>query len=52
MRYFAILKETWEFLAARKKWWLFPVMLFLVLIGGLIVISAGSPLAPFIYTLF
>lgn len=52
MRYFTILTEIWEFLMARKKWWLFLILLTLVTIGGLIVISAGSPLAPLIYTLF
>lgn len=46
------LKEIWEFLSYRKKWWLTPIIVFLVFLGGIIVVSAGSPFAPFIYTLF
>jgi hypothetical protein len=42
----------WDFLKVRKKWWLTPVMLFLLLIGLVIVLSQGSAIAPFIYTLF
>ena len=42
----------WDFLKVRKKWWLTPIVLFLLLIGLLIVLSQGSALAPFIYTLF
>ena len=48
----SIIKELWEFLKARKKWWLAPIVLFLVLLGALIVLTEGSALAPFIYTLF
>ncbi len=48
----SILKEFWSFLRARKKWWLTPIVLVLVLLGFLIVFSQGSALAPFIYTLF
>jgi len=48
----AIIKEFWEFLKVRKKWWLTPIVLFLVLLGALIVMTQGSALAPFIYTLF
>lgn len=47
-----ILKELWLFLRVRKKWWLTPIILFLVLLGVLIVITEGSALAPFIYTIF
>ncbi|MDA8433502.1 MAG: DUF5989 family protein [Nitrospiraceae bacterium] len=47
-----ILKEIWGFLKVRKKWWLLPIMLFLLLLSALIVFSAGSAVAPFIYTLF
>lgn len=47
-----IVKELWLFLKERKKWWLMPIILFLVLIGGLLVITQGSALAPFIYALF
>ena len=46
------LKEFWEFLKFRKKYWLLPILLVLVLFGGLIVLSQGSALAPFIYTIF
>ena len=46
------LKEFWEFLKFRKKYWLFPILLVLVLFGGLIILSQGSAVAPFIYTIF
>jgi hypothetical protein len=46
------LKEFWEFLKVRKKYWLLPILLVLVLLGGLIVLSQGSAVAPFIYTIF
>ena len=46
------LKEFWEFLKVRKKYWLLPILLVLVLFGGLIVLSQGSAVAPFIYTIF
>ena len=49
---FLILKEFWEFLKVRKKWWLAPIMIFLLLLGMLIIFSEGSALAPFIYALF
>ena len=45
-------KEFWEFLKVRKKYWLLPILLVLVLFGGLIVLSQGSAVAPFIYTIF
>ena len=45
-------KEFWEFLKIRKKYWLFPIIFVLVLFGGLIVLSQGSVVAPFIYTIF
>lgn len=48
----SILKEFWGFLKARKKWWLLPIVAMLVLLGLLIVLTEGSALAPFIYTLF
>jgi hypothetical protein len=47
-----ILLELWEFLRVRKKLWLVPLVVFLVLLGFLIVFSQSSALAPFIYTLF
>jgi hypothetical protein len=46
------LKEFWEFLKVRKKYWLLPILFVLVLFGGLIVLSQGSAVAPFIYTIF
>ena len=45
-------KEFWEFLKVRKKYWLLPIILVLVLFGGLIILSQGSAIAPFIYTIF
>ena len=48
----SILGELWAFLKARKKWWLTPVVVVLVILGALIVFAQGSALAPFIYTLF
>ncbi len=44
--------EFWEFLKIRKKYWLLPIIIVLVVFGGLIVLSQGSAFAPFIYTLF
>lgn len=49
---FLILAELWEFMKARKKWWLGPIVLLLLLLGFLVVMTQGSALAPFIYTLF
>ena len=46
------LKEFWEFLKFRKKYWLLPIIITLVIFGGLIIISQGSALAPFIYVIF
>ena len=44
--------ELWAFMRERKKFWLLPIVLILVLFGGLIVMTQGSAVAPFIYTLF
>ena len=44
--------EFSEFLKVRKKYWLLPILLVLVLFGGLIILSQGSAVAPFIYTIF
>jgi len=52
MSKFYILKEFWDFLRVRKKWWLLPIVLFLLALGALIVFAEGSAVAPFIYTLF
>ena len=49
---FSILFEFWDFFKVRKKWWLAPVIFFLVLFGAIIVLTEGSAIAPFIYTLF
>jgi hypothetical protein len=46
------LKEFWEFLSERKKYWLLPIIIVLALFGVLIVMSQGSAVAPFIYTIF
>ncbi len=46
------LKEFWTFVRVRKKFWLFPIMVMMVLLGALIVFGQGSAIAPFIYTLF
>jgi hypothetical protein len=48
----SFLIEFWEFLKVRKKYWLLPILLVLVLFGGLIVLSQGTAVAPFIYTIF
>jgi hypothetical protein len=44
--------ELWSFLKIRKKYWLIPIMIMMSLFGGLIVLSQGSAIAPFIYTIF
>lgn len=48
----SFLKEMYRFLMVRKKFWLLPIFIMLVLFGGLIVLTQGSAIAPFIYTLF
>ena len=47
-----LLKELWSFLRVRKKLWLAPVIIVMLLLGGLLVLAQGSVVAPFIYTLF
>lgn len=47
-----LIKELWSFLRVRKKWWLFPIVVFMLLVGMLLIFAQGSALAPFIYTLF
>lgn len=44
--------EFWDFLGARKKWWLAPIIIVMLLVGALLVFAQGSALAPFIYTIF
>lgn len=46
------LAELWRFMRARKKFWLLPILTMMVLFGGLVVLTKGSAVAPFIYTLF
>ena len=48
----AVVAEFWEFLRYRKKYWLLPIVMMLLLLGLLIVLTQGSALAPFIYTIF
>ena len=48
----SILSELWAFLKVRKKYWLAPILLMLLVFGGLIILAQGSAVAPFIYTLF
>ncbi|MHB8522750.1 MAG: DUF5989 family protein [Limisphaerales bacterium] len=47
-----IVKEFWDFLRVRKKWWLTPIVFFLLMLGALMVFAKGSALAPFIYSIF
>jgi hypothetical protein len=44
--------ELWDFLKVRRKFWLIPILFMMVLLGGLLVLTQGSAIAPFIYTLF
>ncbi len=48
----SIISEIWQFLRVRKKWWLAPILILLLLLGTLIVLTQGSALAPFIYSIF
>lgn len=48
----SFLAELWNFLRVRKKFWLMPIILVLLVLGGLLVLAQGSAVAPFIYTLF
>lgn len=47
-----LIKDLWGFMAERKKFWLLPIILVLLVLGGLLVLAQGSAIAPFIYTLF
>ena len=47
-----ILSELWAFMKVRKKWWLLPIILVMLMVGALLVFAQGSALAPFIYTIF
>jgi len=46
------IRELWDFLKNRKKWWLLPILLILLILGAVTIFSSGSAVAPFIYTLF
>ena len=48
----SFLAELWDFMRERKKFWLAPIIIMLLLLGGLIILSEGSAVAPFIYALF
>jgi hypothetical protein len=48
----ALVREFWMFMRERKKWWLLPIIIMMVMIGSLLVFAQGSALAPFIYTIF
>jgi hypothetical protein len=48
----SFLTELWKFMRVRKKYWLAPILIVLAMFGGLIVLTQGSAVAPFIYTLF
>jgi hypothetical protein len=48
----SLFSELWAFMRARKKFWLLPIILIMVLLGGLLILAQGSAVAPFIYTLF
>ena len=48
----SIFRELWAFMRERKKFWLLPIIIIMVLLGGLLVLAQGSAIAPFIYTLF
>ena len=52
MNKISIIAEFWEFLKVRKKYWLLPIIIVLALFGGLIVLTQGTAVAPFIYTIF
>ena len=48
----SLMKDLARYMSARKKWWLLPIIVVLVAVGGLLVLAKGSALAPFIYTVF
>jgi len=52
MGFMDLLRELWAFMRERKKLWLLPILVLLLLVGGLLVFAQGSALAPFIYTIF
>lgn len=48
----SMVKELWMFMRVRKKFWMLPIMVMMLVLGGLVVLTKGSAVAPFIYTLF
>ena len=48
----SMIRELWKYMRVRKKYWLLPILVVMVILGGLIVLAQGSAVAPFIYTLF
>ena len=52
MSKFKLVGDLWAFMRVRKKWWLLPIILLMLLMGALLVFAQGSALAPFIYTVF
>jgi hypothetical protein len=48
----SFLREIWMFMRVRKKFWLMPILIMMVLFGGLVVLTKGTAVAPFIYTIF
>ena len=48
----SLTKELFAYMAARKKWWLLPIILVVLVFGGLLILAQGSAVAPFIYTIF
>jgi hypothetical protein len=52
LRMLSFLKEFWRFLLARKKLWMLPILIVMALFGGVLVLTKGSAIAPFIYTIF
>lgn len=48
----SLIRELWAFMRVRKKYWLIPIIIMLVVFGGLVVLTQGSAVAPFIYTIF
>ena len=48
----SFIAELWQFMRVRKKYWLLPIMMMMALFGGLIVLTQGTAVAPFIYTVF
>jgi len=49
---FELLKDLWDFMKVRKKFWLAPIIIVMLMLGGLLVLAEGSAVAPFVYTLF